>query len=157
MLRYKVLANGTGVLLTRTPRGLMETLTIWVDGAQAGDRLVLTRQDDKTIYRTLKDGKCVVSSALLYGMVLVTLLQSGGAAVTCEPLFCEDVDGVRLVVPADMDLPGRVVQLETQVDEILTLRAQVANQAEELLRLRRGLAAVANWIQTQEEKGELLI
>ena len=157
MLRYRVLQSGAGVLLTRTPRGLGPSVRFRVDGAQEGDRLVLTRADDKTIFRVLDNGECMVSSALLYGTVRVTLLRKRGAVVDLEPIFCEDVDGVRLLMPADMDLPGRVVQLEMQVDKLPALLAQVQEQAQTIAELRRVLATTIKWIGEQEEKGELPI
>ena len=66
MLRYRVLSNGAGVLLNRTPRGMGPTVRFRIEGAKEGERLVLTRADDKVIYRTLSEGACVVPSALLY-------------------------------------------------------------------------------------------
>ena len=157
MLRYKVLQNGTGVLLTRTPRGLGASVRFRIDGAHERDRLVLTRADDRTIYRVLDGGECTVPAALLYGTVRVTLLREGGAVVELEPIFCEDVDGVRLLMPADMDLPGRVVQLELQAEKLSTLQTQVQAQEAAIAELRRVLAATIKWIKDQEEKGELPI
>ena len=157
MLRYKVLDNGTGVLLTRTPHGLGETVRFCIADWQEGDRLVLTRADEKTIYRTLREGCCTVPSALLYGTVTVTLLRQSRAPISCEPIFCEDVDGVRILAPADMDLPGRVVQLEVQTDDLPALRRQIVAQEKKLVRLHGALTAVIEWIRTQEEKGELPI
>lgn len=157
MLRYRVLTSGAGVLLTRTPRGLGPTVRFRIDGAQEGDRLVLTRADDKTIYRPLDKCECLVPSALLYGTVRVTLLRKNGVVVDCEPIFCEDVDGVRLLVPADMDLPGRVVQLEMQTEKLPMLMQQVREQEQTIAELRRVLATTIQWIQQQEEKGELPI
>ena len=157
MLRYRVLLNGAGVLLTRTPRGLGPSVRFRVDGAREGDRLVLTRADDKTIFRVLDQGECVVPSALLYGTVRVTLLRKNGIVVDCEPIFCEDVDGVRLLMPADMDLPGRVVQLEMQTEKMPALMAQIKEQEETIAELRRVLATTIKWIKEQGEKGELPI
>ena len=157
MLRYKVLQNGAGVLLTRTPRGLGASVRFRMEGAQEGDRLVLTRADEKIIFRALDNGECMVSSALLNGTVRVTLLRKGGAVVECEPIFCEDVDGVRLLVPADMDLPGRVVQLELQAEQLADLKERVQGQEKVLAELRHVLATTIKWIKEQEEKGELPI
>ena len=100
MLNYKLLSNGNGVLLTRTPRSVGEKVIFFFDGAQKGDRLVLTRTDDRTIYRTLTEGACEVPASLLYGTVSITVLRSGGNAVPCEPLFLEDIDGVRMLMQA---------------------------------------------------------
>lgn len=155
MLRYTVLKNGTGVLTTRTPRALGETLTFCIDGTAEGDRLVVTRADDKTVYRTLTAGRCTIPSGVLYGMLSVTLLQKGGAALPLESLFVEDVDGVRMLVPADMDLPSRVVSLEVACEELAVLRETLERQMQEIAKLRRAMSAVANWITTQEERGEL--
>lgn len=157
MLRYRVLSSGAGVLLDRTPRGMGPTVRIRIEGARAGERLVLTRSDDKVIYRTLSDSECVVPSALLYGMVRVTLLRESGAVVDLEPVFCEDIDGVRMLMPADMDLPGRVVQLEVQTESLPALTRQVAAQEREIARLHGVLATMIKWLETQREKGELPI
>lgn len=157
MLRYRILTNGAGVLLTRTPRGLGPSVRFRVDGSQAGDRLVLTRTDDKVIYRVLDGGECTVASALLYGTVRVTLLRKSGVVVALEPLFCEDVEGVRLLMPADMDLPGRVVQLELLTEKLPALLRQVEEQEREIARLRGVLSTTIQWIKEQEQKGELPI
>ena len=157
MLIYKLLSTGLGVLRTRTPHGMGKNIRFSVEGAEAGDRLVFTRSDDKTIYRTLENGCCKVDAALLYGSISVTLLRSGGAAISCEGIFCEDIDGVRMVMPADMELPGRVVQLEIQGEAVLALQKQLSEQQQTIEKLTRGFLAMASWIRVQEEKGELCL
>ncbi len=157
LLKYTLLRSGFGVLTTRTPRALGETLSFSICGATAGDRLLLTRADGKSIYRTLTDGSCTVPTEPLYGSIGVTILHAGGAATTCEGLFAEDTDGVRILVPADMDLPARVAALETKTEELAVLQETLVGVRADVKRLCRAMSVVAKRLNGEQEKGDLLL
>ena len=129
---YRVLNNGTAVLLTRQPELERGEVLIAFTGAPDGATAIFECNGD-SIYRLLKDGICIISADKLSGPVAVTLAVLDGSARPkkwiCEELVAdvrEDRGGV-ILSPNDANLPERVTELKLENEELRNAQKNLEN------------------------------
>lgn len=127
-MEYKVLDNGTAVILTRQPELVYDELYITFTGAPANATAIIETKAD-SIYRRLESTDCSVPVKLLNGEVRVTLAVLDGSARP-KKWLCEEIkasmqeNGGTLISPNDMNLPQTVVGLRLECE---TLRKEYEN------------------------------
>ncbi len=143
---YRVLDNGTAVLMTRQPALEEGDVLITFTGAPDGATAVFESGKD-AIYRLLKDGCCLVPSDKLCGAVRVTLAVLDGTARprkwVCEELMADRWEsGLVMISPNDANLPQRVTELKLENENIRQmgreLQERIVALEERLERLYEG-------------------
>lgn len=137
MMEYKLLDNGTGIILTRQPEIVSDMLYISFDGAPRDATAIITA-NGSSIYRLLEDGMCSIPASA--GIVAVGIAELDGSAKPrrwiCEGLKAEPLkDGQTLYAPNDGNLPETVAKLRLE------------NQA-----IRESLSSLENSIKALREK-----
>ncbi len=145
-MEYKILDNGTAVLLTRQPEPIKDELCVTFTGVPTGATAIF-EVGDTAIYRLLEEDSCVVPVYKLVGEVKVTVVILDGSARP-QKWICEELKGHRLesgeilVAPNDMNLPQRYVELklENQIlrDNDKELHARLDELREKLEKLYEG-------------------
>lgn len=145
-VRYKLLDNGTAVVLTRQPEMLYDELHIAFSGAPSGATAIFESGDD-SLYRQLDGVACSIPVGKLNGAVKVTVAVLDGSASplkwTCEELLAEKQEnGGTLISPNDMNLPQRFVELKLECESIrqsnATLEKRIEGLEDKLERLLEG-------------------
>ncbi len=136
MMEYKVLDNGTAVILSRQPETVYDELHISFSGAPLGATAIL-ESDGNSLYRQLDGVSCSVSVDKLNGVVRVTVVLLDGSASPrrwyCEELFAEKLrDGGTLISPNDMNLPQRFVELKMENEAIRQSHERLEKRLDEL-------------------------
>lgn len=121
-LKYKILDNGTAVILTRQPDIVYDELQVDFLGAPIGATAIF-ESNGVSMYRLLYDGTCSIPSNRLDGVITVTLALLDGSASPrrwiCEEIMAKrEKNGGTLISPNDMDLPARYVELKLENEEI---------------------------------------
>ena len=122
-IKYKLLDNGTGVLLTRSP-DVTDQLEVTVEGGeQEGMNVVFTTMDQRSYYRDLKNGKCRIAVGDLLGETTVSVIHFGGSPCmkkwSCDGLkIVRQKNGSVLVTPNDMILSEEIVRLRIENQEL---------------------------------------
>lgn len=141
-VKYKLLENGTSVLLERKPRIIYGELVLSFSDAPNGATAVL-ESGERQYYRTLDGGKCSLSADKLCGSVKVTLaVLDGGAAerwicegLTAQPLF----DGGILVCAEGTDTEEEITELKLENERV---RKELEAVGKRVLALERRLTDI---------------
>lgn len=138
-LKYKLLTNGSGVLVSRQPGTVKKTIEFsFSDLGKVTTAIFETvkNSETSTYYRELSDGKCSLDISDISGTVKVVAAHLGGARTTryiCEELQLTKLSsGEILVAPNDMNLPGTVTQIRIELDEIRKGVSDILKKYEEL-------------------------
>lgn len=121
-LEYKILGNGTAVILTRQPEIVHGELRVDFTCAPLGATAIF-ESNGSSVYRLLDGISCSVPVSRLDGAVKVTLALLDGSASpkkwVCEELMTKkEKNGGVLVSPNDMNLPQRYIELKLENEEI---------------------------------------
>lgn len=121
-MEYKLLDNGTAVILTRQPKLFYDYLYVDFSCAPSGATAIFENFGN-SYYRELCDGKCSIPVKMLHGEIKVTVVILDGTTPAkkwvCEELKAEtQADGGILISPNDMNLPQTVVALKLENQEI---------------------------------------
>ena len=135
-MEYKILDNGTAVVLTRHPEIAYDRLYIDFLGAPSGATAIF-ESGGVYLYRTLNDVTCSVPVDKLNGVVKVTVALLDGSTPlkrwACEELKAERLrDGGTLISPNDMNLPQRFVELELECESIRQTNKHIETRLKEL-------------------------
>lgn len=135
-LEYKILGNGTAVVLTRQPEIVHGEINVIFSGAPS-DATAIFECDGIAIYRPLKDNACEIPGNKLTGAVKVTVAILDGSASpdkwVCEELLAEkQKNGGVLISPNDMNLPQRFIELKLENEDIRQTNARIAARLEKL-------------------------
>ncbi len=136
-MKYKLLSNGTGVLITRQPEVVSDSLyIISFQNAEEGSTAIITCQDE-SYYLPIVNGKCSIDRKKLSGemKVSVALFNESVHAPKwiCEELKTEKLgDGTVLVCPNDMNLPAVVIRLLEEFDNLLSKFSQLSKKCDNL-------------------------
>lgn len=139
MIKYKLLDDGTGVILTRQPLLFPgEDLSIQFEGASVG-AVAIFESGEKDYYRDIVDGMCVAPAYKFDRSVRVTVVAVDGSIApsrwACEGLLIDRLpDGSALVCPNDMNLPGEVVRLRLENQQLWEGQAMLNQRLDELNR-----------------------
>lgn len=121
-MEYKVLNNGTAVILTRQPELVYDELYITFTGAPP-DATATFETSKGATYRKVEGTECSIPVKLLEGEVKVSLVVLDGSARP-KRWLCEEIkavvqkNGGTLISPNDMNLPQTVVELRLEVEEL---------------------------------------
>lgn len=134
---YKLLDNGTGVLLTRTV-GLVgpeeRSLEVAIANAPEGATVIFDLGEGKQCFRVPEEGNCSLPAALLDGEIRVTVVIFDGSA-TPPKWLCDELKVVRhpaggvIVAPNDQNLSQEVVRLRLENE---AMRAENKRLAERM-------------------------
>ena len=110
-MEYKILDNGTAVVLTRQPELVYDELYVDFSGAPSGATAIFECGGD-SLYRLLNGVTCSVPADKLNGVVKVTVALLEGSARprrwACEELLAEkQKSGGTLISPNDMNMPQK--------------------------------------------------
>lgn len=137
-MEYKLLNGNGGVILTRTPELIGDTLYISFTGAPDKATAIFERSDGESAYRALSDGLCGIESDWLDGSIKVTVAVLNGS-VRAQRWFCEsfcakrvkDCGGV-LVYPDDMDMQRKIAKLQEEVSDLTAAKNELSDKYTEL-------------------------
>ena len=143
-IKYKLLDNGTGVLLTRSPDVTDELRVTFVGGEQEGMTAVFTTKDKRSYYRDLRNGECRIAVGDLAGEITVTVFFFGGNPYTqkwsCDGLkVVSQRNGSALVAPNDAILSEEVIRLRLENQELRNSIMKLTERADEFDKWRIGL------------------
>ncbi len=134
-MEYKILDNGTAVVLTRQPEMVYDELYIDFSGAPSGATAIF--ESGGSLYRLLNGVTCSVPVDKLNGVVKVTVALLDGSARprkwTCEELLAEkQKNGGTLISPNDMNLPQRFVELKLENESIRQTNDRISMRLKKL-------------------------
>lgn len=121
-MEYKLLNNNKGVILTRQPEFVDDTLYITFSGAPENATAILEKQNGDSLYLKLEDNTCAVRNSFLEDILKITLVVLDGRPNSLK-WVCEEIkitkhnNGV-FVCPNDMNLPGTVVEVLVELHEM---------------------------------------
>lgn len=121
-MEYKILDNGTAIVLTRRSQLVYGDLDIAFLGAPSGATAIFD-SGSGSLYRPIHDGTCSVPADKLDGAVKVTVaLLDGGVSSrkwACEELLAEkQKNGGTLVSPNDVSLSRFFVEMKLENEKI---------------------------------------
>ena len=131
-MEYKLLGNGSAVILTRQPEIVYDELYITFSGAPSDATAIIETSGD-SLYRKLSEGTCAVPANKLRGEVKITVAILDGTTPpkrwTCEELKAEALrDGGILVCPNDLNLPQTIFDLRIENQEIREENATIKGE-----------------------------
>lgn len=138
-LKYKLLTNGTGVLVSRQPTTVEKTIDFSFSDAENITTAIFSIEKNSerlSYYRELSGGKCSLDVSDVSGVIKVVAAQLGGAKTV--RYVCEEIQltklpcGGILVAPNDMNLPGSVTQIRIELDEIRKSVSDILKKYEDL-------------------------
>lgn len=119
-MEYRLLDNGTGIILTRKPEIVSGVLYILFVDAPDGATAIITT-NGSTLYRRLEGGMCSIPAAS--GVVTVGIAELDGSAKP-RRWICEEMNAVTLqngqvlYAPNDENLSETVAQLRMENQKI---------------------------------------
>ena len=133
---YKLLDTNTGVILTRQQHVVKGEAKIEVKGAPDGANIIFITENREFV-RKLECGFCVAPVAKMNGTVSVCVkaLNERGRVRTwnCEGIVVTQLgEGNVLLVPDDMDMPAKFVQLLAENQEMRENMHKLENTIKEL-------------------------
>ncbi len=140
-MRYKLLNNGEGIVLTRQPRLIRGDLTVSFEAAPDGTTALFV-SCGKTYCRRLSNGGCTLPSGSLQGVITVSLIHQGEQSQrwSCEALLAQQQDdGSILLTPNDDDLPTKIAALRAENDALREKQSDLENQIDILKKRLDGI------------------
>lgn len=122
-MKYSLLRNGVGVILTRHLHVADNSIRFSFENAPLNATVIFDRDDGTSLYRRLDNGECDISVRYLRGgvfRVTVAVLDSGNSSKwKCEEIRATMLpSGEICISPNDMDLPQRVVDLYVENEKL---------------------------------------
>lgn len=137
-MEYKLLNGNGGVILTRTPELIGDTLYISFTGAPDKATAIFERSDGESAYRALSDGLCGIESDWLNGSTKVTVAVLDGSTQS-QRWFCEGFCAKRLtecgavlIYPDDMDMQKKIAKLQEEVSDLTAAKNELSDKYSEL-------------------------
>lgn len=131
----KLLDNKSGVILTRQPELVREEAVFKFIGAPEGATAIF-ESNGENLYRPLNEGSCVVYVGKLKGEVRISVSvlegQADACLWSCEGLKVEPVKHSKLIMPNDMNLPERYIELKLENEEIRISQVRLEQRMAEL-------------------------
>lgn len=118
---YKLLDNGSGVILTRQPANAESALFVHFMGVPANATAIFTLESGETYYRDLSDDSCSLPAAKLQGAIKVTVAVLDKTPLRrwiCEEFKADKLKEGTLIAPNDMNLPQTVVELRLENEKL---------------------------------------
>ena len=143
---YKLLDDGTAIILTRQPELVEGQLAVKFNGAPP-EATAVFYLDDMNFYRPLNDGRCSVPVDKFQGDIQVTVAVFDDATPMtkwcCEGLkVTRTPDGAVWIAPNDMNLPQEIANIRIRLDELRrmveTLRKSNQELEKELESIKEG-------------------
>ena len=135
-MKYRLLDNGNGVIVSRRPALLTRSVEMEFSGAPDGSKVILETESGMFLYRDISGERCEVQLSKLKGVVKVTLVTAPGEERrkwVCEELFVDHLDEEHaLVCPNDMNLPQVVTDLRIENEALRRDQAELRKQIEAL-------------------------
>lgn len=123
---YKLLNNGSGVILTRQPEIAESALFVHFTGVPTNATAIFTLESGESYYRPLSDASCSLPVANLRGAIKVTVAVLDKTPLRrwiCEEFKADKLKEGTLIAPNDMNLPQTVVDLRLENEDLrLTCR-----------------------------------
>ncbi len=124
-MRYKLLDNGKGVIVTRGVEEVSDILKIFFNGAPDGATAVFSDNSKNVYYRKITDEYCEISAKLICGSCKVRVAELSSftrdTEWDCEGLHITTVDDKGdkyLVLPSDTDIASEVTELRIENEQI---------------------------------------
>lgn len=115
-MKYKLLYDGKGVILSRQPMIVDGDVEVKFDGAPDGAVALFVCGKDKR-FRTIESGVCTLPKDMLSGSIEVSVINYDGTVNphrwTCEGLFADTLKSGEIIIsPDDNNLPAEVAGLK---------------------------------------------
>lgn len=137
-MEYKLLNGNSGVIMTRTPEIVSNTLYITFAGAPDKATAIFERDDGESAYKALSDGLCGIESDWLNGSTKVTVAVLDGSTRS-QRWFCEGFCAKRLtecgavlIYPNDMDMQKKIAKLQEEVSDLTAAKNELSDKYSEL-------------------------
>ena len=122
-MKYKLFDNKTGVILSRCPELIELDFEVSFVEAPIGATAIFENCSGDSIYREIINESCVVPADILKGTIKVTIVlfddTSKPQKWLCEELVAKTLkDGSTLVMPNDMNMPQKFVELMLKNQEL---------------------------------------
>ena len=140
-MKYRLLNNKKGALLTIGPEKATERLPFEFEGAE-GEQMLVLNTGHRVIYRDIIDGACAVETTLLMdGEALVSVMssQSPSEKIACDSLYVVSTKECVIVMRNDSEREKIVKELRIENDE---LRRRLSKNEEEIKRLSQRLEEI---------------
>lgn len=136
-MRYKLLNNNIGIIISRKPETFLDNIIIEFVEAPESATAILTNNYGERSYLKLQEGKCAFATKYFQGPIKVTLAVFNGSVHapkwTCEGFYIEPLDnGMVLVYPDDADIQGKIGKLQEAVSTIETAIGELTLKINEL-------------------------
>ena len=127
-MKYVLLSNKKGVLLTRAPENLTSGLVLEFVGYAPGQHAVIN-VGEKVIYRDITEGSCFVESFLIQaGIIYISVKSENGDTIKCDSLtIFKDETSLYAIMNTDerdAELPNvraELAALDTTMNEVKSL------------------------------------
>ena len=140
-IRFRLMDNGTGIILTRQPFLSEEAVFVVFSGAPQGSVAVFDTERGAQFYRTLgKDGGCNIDPQKIIGSTRVSVIAKQGhpesKGWTCERLRISlEKDRLCLICPDDMNASLEIAILRLE-NGTIRKKIEETNKKLELLEMR---------------------
>lgn len=130
MIKYKLLNNGTAVILSRHPKVVYERVKLVFSGAPENTTAIVECNGSTAYY---KASDCKLHCDKLSGVIKVTVAVLDDSVPlkkwTCEELNAEKLkDGGVLITPNDLNLPQAVANLRLENNAIREENAEIKEE-----------------------------
>lgn len=136
-MRWRILKDGTGVIVERNPVAIEEKTKFKFDGIPPGYIAIFKGANGSKVYAEIEDGKCTVPASFLRRSNNIRVAVStfkGERPITCEGIRHMINDGKSFIIPDDNNLPEEVARIRVVIDEIRTELSETRKKFEELLK-----------------------
>lgn len=147
-MKYQLLNDNTGVIITRKPflTSSAEEITITFENAPNFATVIFTDEKGKTFYRSLKNCSCQITTDLFSEGAITVLITVPNGQVSppkwiCEGLLCQKKGKTVVISPNEAELSSIVANLKIEVSN---LKALVEKQQNNLTQLDGKVSAIAD-------------
>ncbi len=135
-MEYKLLDNGTGLILTRQPEIVHNNLFITFTGAPENATAIFQKANGDSLYRQLQDNTCGLPAHFLDGDIKVSVTMLDGSS-NAPKWRCEEIKAQKqkvgvLVSPNDMNIPLQMVEIRLEQQKIIDDIKKLAENYSEL-------------------------
>ena len=137
MIEYKLLNDGSGVLLSRQPMLVdNKTISFKFNGGKNGATAIFINEKGHSFYREIENDICTIPKEAFIGIVKVKVSLFDGTVNSprwiCEELQTHEKNGLILVAPNDTNLSATVVNLKI---EISNLKEKIESQDKKIKKI----------------------
>ncbi len=133
-MKYRLLNNKKGVLLTRAPEEIGEHLRLTFEGPDEKMQAVINT-GDRVIYRDLHGGECEIHRDLIEeGRMLLSVREreTSSTPVVCDRLFIIRTGDVLIVMGDELEREAIIAGLRIENDELNTRLADAEEKIKQL-------------------------